>query len=82
MDGDRFIVVAVAGATVTPTAGRGGGTRLGASSYSVLDTVDACREVGQFYVASSVSSGLMRRKAGAFCDRLNAEERDYEQGFA
>lgn len=85
MDDDRFIVVSVSGATVRPDVGRDGGRsrRSEPTSYSVLDTVDAYREVGQFYMhGMGGSSKRLRKKAHEFCDRLNAEEREYEQGFA
>ncbi len=76
---DRFIVVAVSGYTVNPSAGRSGSSsRKAPVSYSVLDTAYAYREVGQFHIVSSRdNTPTQRRAANRLCDELNKRDREF-----
>ncbi len=76
---DRFIVVAVSGYTVNPSAGRSGSSsRQAPVSYSVLDTAYAYREIGQFHIIDSrTSTAVQRRAAHKLCDELNRKDRAF-----
>jgi len=79
MDTDRFVVVAVPGYTINPNAGRSGtGARKMPVSYSVLDTVYAYREVGQYHIVDSRdNTSTQRRAANALRDELNKRDREF-----
>lgn len=52
------------------------------TSFSVLDTVDAYREVGRFYNRIGGSTHVLQTAAQEFCDQLNADDRQHEKSFA
>jgi hypothetical protein len=74
-------VTAIGGWTIRPGRTSSGSTRAWGISYSVIDTLACCREVGKFYVdggGRGRANHDRRRKAEHLCAELNALEAEYE----
>jgi hypothetical protein len=74
---DRFVVVGVTGWSIKQNTGRITTQYAAGTSYSVLDTVACCREVGKFY-ADGRPGYVRKREAEHLCAELNALEAEYE----
>ena len=77
---DRFVVVSVNGFKInplTPTA-KTNSSRPPKRSFAVLDSAFCYRIMGEFNTGSGgLTEALNERRAQAFCDELNAWDREH-----
>jgi hypothetical protein len=75
---DRYIVTSVTGYTIGRINGHGGTRR--DTSYSVLDTAYAHREVARFYAGiGAPSTGKRKARAEELAAHLNALDRAWQK---